>query len=263
MSHRTLGARLLLVSLVVVLLVVAAACGGTAAEPAAPAAAPTTPAAAPEATAVPAAAAEPTEAPPAAMTEDTGGKITLMNAVWATELFTPRDGVGETATYGRQMHAFWINGNENLEMVPGVLTDWSVSDDGLSWDLTLRDGIVFHNGDPLTIDDAMFTMEFTFGPEAVTESISPSIQAEAAETASIEATGPNTLRVTHTSPKAFFPFFISDLSFGIAGVLLPKTYFESLGQDGYNDAPIGAGPFRLASLTQQLCRAGRHGLGSA
>ena len=63
-------------------------------------------------------------------TEFTGGKVTMMNAVWATELYTPRDGVGETASYGRQMHAFWINGNENLEMVPGVLTDWSVSEDG-------------------------------------------------------------------------------------------------------------------------------------
>ena len=242
MLHRKLGMRLLLVSASVLLLSAAVACGSPAEEPATTASEPT---AAPAATAVPAAAAEATEVPAAAMTEETGGKVTLMNAVWATELFTPRDGVGETATYGRQMHAFWINGNENLEMVPGVLTDWTVSEDGLSWDLTLRDGISFHNGDPLTIDDAMFTMEFTFGPEAVTESISPSIQAEAAETASIEATGPNTIRVTHTTPKAFFPFFISDLSFGIAGVLLPKTYFEGLGQSGYNDAPIGAGPFRL------------------
>jgi peptide/nickel transport system substrate-binding protein len=130
-------------------------------------------------------------------------------------------------------------------MLPGVLTDWEVSEDGLSWDLTIRDGITFHNGDPLTIDDAIFTMQFTFGPEAVTESISPSIQAEAAETASIEATGPNSLRVTHTTPKAFFPFFISELSFGIAGALLPKNYFESLGISAYNDAPIGAGPFVL------------------
>ena len=243
MSHRKLGAKLSLVLVAIFATLMLGACGSPAEEPAAaPAAEPT---AAPAATAVPAAAAEATEAPPAAMTEETGGKVTLMNAVWATELFTPRDGVGETATYGRQMHAFWINGNENLEMVPGVLTDWTVSEDGLSWDLTLRDGITFHNGDPLTIDDAIFTMEFTFGPEAVTESISPSIQAEAAETASIEATGPNTIRITHTTPKAFFPFFISDLSFGIAGVLLPKTYFESLGQSGYNDAPIGAGPFRL------------------
>ena len=168
MLHRKVGVKFLLVSMALLLIIAAAACGSPAEETAsAPAAA--EPTAAPAATAVPAAPAQPTEAPAAAMTEETGGEITLMNAVWATELFTPRDGVGETATYGRQMHAFWINGNENLEMVPGVLTDWSVSEDGNSWDLTLRDGITFHNGDPLTIDDAMFTMDFTFGPEAVTE----------------------------------------------------------------------------------------------
>ena len=244
MLVRKTGVKLLSVMVATVLLIALAACGSPAEEQAAPAA----PAAAPaqqQATVAPTAPPQATEAPAPAMSENTGGKVTLMNAVWATELFTPRDGVGETATYGRQMHAFWINGNENVQMIPGVLTDWSVSDDGLSWDLTIRDGVTFHNGDPLTIDDAMFTMEFTFGPEAVTNAISPSIQAEASETASIEATGPNSLRVTHTSPKAFFPFFISELSFGIAGVLLPKNHFESLGQDGYNDNPIGAGPFRL------------------
>jgi peptide/nickel transport system substrate-binding protein len=184
-------------------------------------------------------------AAPGGETVFTGGKVTLMNAVWANELFTPRDGVGETATYGRQMHAFWINGNENVEMLPGVITDWQVSEDGLSWDVTLREGITFHNGDPLTIDDALFTMEFVFGPEAIETSLSPSVSAEAADTESIEAIDSSTLRVTHKSPKAFFPFFISELSFGIAGVVLPKAYFESVGQDGYNAAPIGAGPFRL------------------
>lgn len=245
MLVRKTGVKLLSVLVATVLLVALAACGSPAEEQSAPAPAATAAAPAQQATVAPTAPPQATEAPAPAMSEDTGGKVTLMNAVWATELFTPRDGVGETATYGRQMHAFWINGNENVQMIPGVLTDWSVSEDGLSWDLTIRDGVNFHNGDPLTIDDAMFTMEFTFGPEAVTNAISPSIQAEASETASIEATGPNSLRVTHTTPKAFFPFFISELSFGIAGVLLPKNHFESLGQDGYNDNPIGAGPFRL------------------
>ena len=235
-------AKSLLVGSVILLVMALAACGSPTEEPST--AAPAAPAAS-EPTAAPAAPAQATEAPAPAMTEDTGGEVTLMNAVWGTELFTPRDGVGEAATYGRQMNAFWINGNENVEMLPGVLTDWSVSEDGLSWDLTIRDGIKFHNGDELNIDDALFTMAFTFGPEAVTDSISPSIQAEAGETESIEATGPNSLKVTHTTPKAFFPFFISELSFGIAGILLPKAYFESIGQDAYNDAPIGAGPFVL------------------
>ena len=152
------------------------------------------------------------------------------------------------------MHAFWINGNENVEMLPGVVTDWQVSEDGLAWDLTIRDGITFHNGAALTIDDAAFTMQWVFGPEAVETSLSPSIQAEAAETASVETVGPNVLRVTHTTPKAFFPFFISELSFGIAGVLLPKDYFDSVGQDGYNSAPIGAGPFRVENhvISEQI-----------
>lgn len=239
--HQQIG-KLILAACSASIVMALAACGSPAEEPST--AAPPAPAAS-QPTVAPTAPPQATEVPAPAMTESAGGKVTLMNAVWATELFTPRDGVGETATYGRQMHAFWINGNENVQMLPGVLTDWSVSSDGLTWDLTIREGVKFHNGDELTVDDAMFTMEFTFGSEAVTDAISPSIQAEASETASIEATGPNSLQVTHTTPKAFFPFFISELSFGIAGVLLPKNYFEGIGQTAYNDAPIGAGPFRL------------------
>ena len=160
-------------------------------------------------------------------------------------MFTPRDGVGENATFGRQLHAFWITGNERLEMLPSVLESWEVSEDGITWDMRLRKGIKFHNGEDLTIDDALFTLEFVFGPESIEKSLSPSVAAEAADTASIEALDANNLRVSHVSPKAFFPFFLSDLSFGIAGAVLPKDHFEEVGQDGYNKAPIGAGPFRL------------------
>lgn len=172
-------------------------------------------------------------------------KLTIMNGVWANELFTPRDGIGETASYGRQLHSFWITGNENAQMVPSVLEAWEVSEDGLTWNLRLRKGIKFHNGEDLTMEDALFTAEFVFGPESVEKSLSPSVAAEAADTVSIEALDLNTLQITHVTPKAFFPFSISELSFAITGVVLPKDYFESVGQDGYNKAPIGAGPFRL------------------
>ena len=249
MLLRKLGIRMIVITLAALFLAGLAACGSPSEDAGADGAAsggaaatdqPAGSGSAMAATAVP----QQTAGAPSG-TEFTGGKVTLMNAVWANELFTPRDGVGETATYGRQMHAFWINGNENVEMLPGVITDWQVSEDGLSWDVTLREGITFHNGDPLTIDDALFTMEFVFGPESIETSMSPSVQAEAADTESIEAIDSTTLRVRHKSPKAFFPFFLSELSFGIAGVVLPKAYFESVGQDGYNGAPVGAGPFRL------------------
>lgn len=171
--------------------------------------------------------------------------VRVMNGTWSNELWTPRDGVGENAAYGRQLHAYWISGDENVKMQPAVLTDWKVSADGLSWDLTIRDGIKFHNGEEFTVDDALFTLDFDFGAEAIEKSISPSLIAEAEDTESYEITGPNTLRITHKSPKAYFPFFMSELSFGIAGVVLPEDYLNEVGQDGYNSAPIGAGPFRL------------------
>ena len=171
--------------------------------------------------------------------------VRVMNGVWSNELWTPRDGVGENAAYGRQLHAYWITGDENVQMKPSVLTDWAVSEDGLSWDLTIRDGIKFHNGEDLTVDDALFTLEFDFGEEAKEKSISPSLIAEAEDTESWEITGPDTVRITHLSPKAYFPFFMSELSFGIAGVVLPKDYFTEVGTDGFNSAPIGAGPFVL------------------
>ncbi len=38
-----------------------------------------------------------------------------------------------------------------------LATDWSVSDDGLEWTFTLRQGVTFHNGDPFTADDVLYT----------------------------------------------------------------------------------------------------------
>ncbi len=41
---------------------------------------------------------------------------------------------------------------------PEVATDWSVSDDGLTWTLTIRDDITFHDGTPLTAEDVVYSL---------------------------------------------------------------------------------------------------------
>ena len=40
---------------------------------------------------------------------------------------------------------------------PDLASDWSVSDDGTEYTFHLREGVTFHNGDPLTADDVVFT----------------------------------------------------------------------------------------------------------
>src|SRR4029450_6652822 len=44
-------------------------------------------------------------------------------------------------------------------MAPSLAESWTVSSDGLTYDFTLRSGVKFHNGDPLTADDVKFSFD--------------------------------------------------------------------------------------------------------
>src|SRR3954454_5979703 len=41
-------------------------------------------------------------------------------------------------------------------MAPSLAESWSGSEDGLTYDFVLRDGAIFHNGDPITAEDVKF-----------------------------------------------------------------------------------------------------------
>ena len=43
-----------------------------------------------------------------------------------------------------------------------MLEDWSISDDGLVWSFTIRDGLMWHDGDPVTAEDFKATLERAF-----------------------------------------------------------------------------------------------------
>lgn len=45
------------------------------------------------------------------------------------------------------------------DVKPWVAENWTVSEDGLTWNFTLRDDITFHSGRPLKADDVLFSME--------------------------------------------------------------------------------------------------------
>ena len=45
------------------------------------------------------------------------------------------------------------------EVVMSLVTDYTVSEDGLTYDFTLRDGVVFSNGSALTASDVQYSFE--------------------------------------------------------------------------------------------------------
>ena len=232
--------RALLYATLVVLLFIMVACGSSATSTPRPAAT-----AAPADTAAPTAVPAAASAPAGAVVN--AGKLTILSASFGPELFTTW-GTGELMGYNRQLHSYWMVGNKDVEIIPGVAKEWSISPDGLTWTFVIRDGIKFHNGEELTIDDALFTMKNTYGPTAAAEG-AWNVTSIAGDTVSITAAGTNEIVVTHENPLPFFAFVNTDMGTNNNGALLPKAYFEEVGRDGYDANPIGAGPMKFVSHT--------------
>ena len=52
-----------------------------------------------------------------------------------------------------------------LGLLPDLAETWTVSEDGLNYTFKLRDGLTFHNGDPLKAEDIVYTYERTIDPD--------------------------------------------------------------------------------------------------
>jgi peptide/nickel transport system substrate-binding protein len=123
-------------------------------------------------------------------------------------------------------------------MAGSLAESWSASRDGLSYEFALRKGVVFHNGDPLTAEDVKFSFERYRGAAA---------KLLKDRVAAVEIVDPHRVRFRLKEPWPDFLTFYASPATG-AGWIVPKKYLEKVGDDGFKKAPIGAGPYRLASI---------------
>lgn len=56
--------------------------------------------------------------------------------------------------YGRLIHRL-----PDLSLEPDLATDWELGDDGVTWRFNLRQGVTFHNGNPFTADDVVYSFK--------------------------------------------------------------------------------------------------------
>ncbi|MCA9906390.1 MAG: hypothetical protein KC547_21190 [Anaerolineae bacterium] len=107
-------------------------------------------------------------------------------------------------------------------------------------DLTIRQGVKFHNGVELTAEDVAFTLseEKLWGENALTPD-----PLAIGVFKSVEVTDEHTVRITTAFPD---PALISRLQSHI-GRVVPRDYFLEVGLDAFNQAPIGTGPYSLES----------------
>ena len=236
----------------VLLLVVGVACG-SAAEPQQDATAPE-----PAAKAAPAAKAEPAAVPESMEQMGAGEKVTvLVTDLQSKQWFTLNAG-GPDLKYMRLLYEDMFSGQGRGDLIQGIINDWEMSADARTWILTVADGIKFHNGETLDVDDVFYSL---------------SLERDAANLASVEAgcteskesayvkytvsleLGPGPDQITYTQNRAApnFPFNFSQNNQGPKALVVPKDYVEPQLSTCFAELlenPIGSGPFKY--LDHQL-----------
>ncbi|SDH44177.1 ABC transporter substrate-binding protein [Microbacterium pygmaeum] len=120
------------------------------------------------------------------------------------------------------------------DIVPALAEDWTVSDDGLTYTFTLREGVTFHDGQELTPQDVVWSLQTRKDTPEWADS------ARLANVASITADGQD-ITLTLTQPDSSFLWNLT----GRAGLILKQDDTVD-----YKTKTNGTGPFTLSSWRQ-------------
>lgn len=129
----------------------------------------------------------------------------------------------------------------NGALVPDVASAIDVSEDGMTYTVALREDITFHDGEPLTSDDVLFTINLIQNDE-----LKSPLRGNWSDVV-VEAVDEYNLLVTITEPYA--PF-IENFTIGILPAHIWREIpIEQVPFSEFNTTPVGAGPYRVRNAT--------------
>lgn len=165
------------------------------------------------------------------------GKDTLVVGMGADAISLDPQATNDQASsrVTRQIYDTLIVQTEDLDLVPGLATEWEQVDD-TTFEFKLRDDVVFTNGEALTADDVKFTLER--GLE------SPNISHIVGAISEVVVVDEHTVRIVTGSP---FAPLLTHLAHPAAAILNEKAVTD--GGEDYGLNPVGTGPYKFVSWT--------------
>lgn len=174
-------------------------------------------------------------------TTEAGGsndeKVLVVGDLWAVSSINPGDGHdgGTFVTEKAIVTETLVGANSNFELVPNLAESWEQIDD-TTWEFKIKKGVKFHNGEEMTAEDVVASLDDTV-------TLSPST-AMLMSYDHAEATDDYTIRLYTTELNPLVP-----------GVLhYPDTAIisqDSYDKDGNFISPIGTGPMKVDSFDEQ------------
>jgi peptide/nickel transport system substrate-binding protein len=125
--------------------------------------------------------------------------------------------------------------DNNYEVQPAIAESLEPSKDARSWNIKLRQGVVFHNGKPVTPDDVLATIRRVCDPKAPKNA--GSLLSTVIDFDATKADGKNGVTLALSRPLAILDLLLAEYTFG----MVPADY------DPAN--PVGTGAFAYESFT--------------
>lgn len=155
------------------------------------------------------------------------------------ESFDPVMGTAvATRTITRNVFEGLLEMDANYEVQCQLCESYEVSDDGKTWTFHLRKDVPFHNGDIMTADDVVASLNYWADFNSSSEYFENG--------ARFEKVDDSTVAITFDQPKFLFKYFLSGQT-GFAAIM-PQEAIESAGDGGITEF-IGTGPYKWVEYT--------------
>jgi peptide/nickel transport system substrate-binding protein len=122
---------------------------------------------------------------------------------------------------------------QSADLLPGLATEWETTSP-TTWQFTLRDDVVYHNGNPFNAEAAAYVINYVMNNETnATSAFQPGTEASAVEEFLLEVTTPE--------PDPILPLLLYAVS-------IPEPESWEADPVGSMRAPVGTGPYRLVEF---------------
>lgn len=143
---------------------------------------------------------------------------------------------GPTQMVAGQIYEGLLRYSPEIEPMPGLAKSWEIAEDGMTYTFHLQEGVTWHDGEPFTAKDVVFTTEFL-------QESHPRFRAAFAHVDSVET--PDDLTVIFHMKQPYGPF-INAFEVGSMPIV-PAHIYEGTdyANNPMNATPIGTGPFKF------------------
>lgn len=184
-----------------------------------------------------------TEATAAATTTSDEGKVLRIATQYSVSTLLPWKSTqdGDYYIFNNIYDSLVINSASDY--LPGFAKSWTVADDQVTWDFTLREDAYWHTGNDLFGDEKVNVTaqdvadSIAFLMDEKNEAFQLENMVNAIE--SVEVTGDHSLRIVAKQPDALFLYYMSQV------YIIPMKAID----EGYdlNAHPVGSGPYKFVS----------------